>query len=90
MENQNVENLNESRTNTMVDQTSLRMEIWIGSWSYRCNRGSQGFDPKGRILSYPGNMAKSNSNDLQTSPVSSLELHSNNSLCQKSDILLIH
>ena len=42
------------------------------------------------FLSYPGNLAKSNSEDLQTSPVSSPELCSNKSLCQKSDILLIH
>ena len=43
-----------------------------------------------KILSYPGNLAKSNSKDLWTSLVSSLELHSNKSLCQESDILLIH
>ena len=43
-----------------------------------------------KILSYPGNLAKSNSEDLWTSLVSSPELHSNKSLCQESDILLIH
>ena len=41
-------------------------------------------------LSYPGNLAKSNSEDLWTSLVSTPELHSNKSLCQESDILLIH
>ena len=41
-------------------------------------------------VSYPGNLAKSNSEDLQSSPVSSLELRSNKSLCQESDIPLIH
>ena len=41
-------------------------------------------------VSYPGNLAKSNSEDLQSSPVSSLELNSNKSLCQESDIPLIH
>ena len=41
-------------------------------------------------VSYPGNLAKSNSEDLQTSPVSSPELCSNKSLCQESDIPLIH
>ena len=41
-------------------------------------------------LSYPGNLAKSNSEDLWTSLVSTLELHSNKSLYQESDNLLIH
>ena len=41
-------------------------------------------------VSYPGNLAKSNSEDLQTSPVISPELCSNKSLCQESDIPLIH
>ena len=41
-------------------------------------------------MSYTGNLAKSNSEDLWTSLVSSLELRSNKSLCQESDILLIH
>ena len=63
---------------------------WIRSQSYRCNRGSQGFNPKGGILLYSGILAKSNFKDLWTSPVSSPELHSNKSLCQESDILLIH
>ena len=41
-------------------------------------------------VSYPGNLAKSNSEDLQTSPVSILELCSNKSLYQEGGILLIH
>ena len=41
-------------------------------------------------LSYPGNLTKSNSKDLWTSLVSTPELHSNKSLCQESDIPLIH
>ena len=47
-------------------------------------------DESSCFMSYPENLAKSNSKDLQTSPVSSLELHSNKSLCQENDILLIH
>ena len=41
-------------------------------------------------LSYPGNLAKSNSKDLQSSLVSTLELCSNKSLYQENDILLIY
>ena len=41
-------------------------------------------------LSYPGNLTKSNSEDLWSSLVSTPELHSNKSLCQESDIPLIH
>ena len=41
-------------------------------------------------VSHPGNLAKSNSEDLQTSLVSTPELHSDKSLYQESDILLIH
>ena len=40
-------------------------------------------------VSYPGNLT-SNSEDLQSSPVSTPELCSNKSLCQESDIPLIH
>ena len=44
--------------------------------------------PKNLCLCHiPGNLAKSNSEDLQTSLVSSPELHSNKSLCQENDIL---
>ena len=39
---------------------------------------------------YPRNLTKSNSEDLWSSPVSTLELRSNKSLCQESDIPLIH
>ena len=46
--------------------------------------------PKSESLSYPGNLTKSNSEDLRSSLVSTLELHSNESLCQESDIPLIH
>ena len=49
----------------------------------------QGFGEVGN-MSYPGNLTKSNSEDLQSSPVSIPELHSNKSLCQESDIPLIH
>ena len=42
------------------------------------------------VMSYPGNLTKSNSKDLQISLVSTLELCSNKSLCQESDIPLIH
>ena len=41
-------------------------------------------------LSCPGNLTKSNSEDLRSSLVSALELCSNKSLCQESDIPLIH
>ena len=40
----------------------------------------------GWALSYPGNLTKSNSEDLWSSLVSTPELHSNKSLCQESDI----
>ena len=46
--------------------------------------------PQDVQVSYPGNLTKSNSKDLQSSPVSTLELRSNKSLCQESDIPLIH
>ena len=42
------------------------------------------------LLSHPGNLTKSNSDDLQSSPVSTPELHSNKSLYQESDIPLNH
>ena len=42
------------------------------------------------FLSYFGNLTKSNSKDLQSSLVSTLGLCSNKSLCQESDIPLIH
>ena len=41
-------------------------------------------------MSYPGNLTKSNSEDLKSSPVSTPELRSNKSLCQESDIPLNH
>ena len=41
-------------------------------------------------LSHPGNLTKSNSNDLWSSPVSTPELRSNKSLYQESDIPLNH
>ena len=41
-------------------------------------------------LSYPGNLTKSNSEDLWSSLVSTPELCSDKSLCQESDIPLIH
>ena len=41
-------------------------------------------------MSYPGNLTKSNSKDLWSSPVSTPELRSNKSLCQESYIPLIH
>ena len=41
-------------------------------------------------LSHPGNLTKSNSDDLQSSPASTPELHSNKSLYQESDIPLNH
>ena len=41
------------------------------------------------LMSYPGNLTKSNSDDLQPSPVSTPELHSNKSLCQESEITKI-
>ena len=46
---------------------------------YKCN-----------LMSYPGNLTKSNSKDLWSSLVSTPELCSNKSLCQESDIPLIH
>ena len=90
MVNQNMENLNGHGTNTMDIGLVLEWKIRIRFQSYRCNRGSQGFDPKGGILSYPRILAKSNSDDLWTSLVSSPELHSNKSLCQESDHALFH
>ena len=41
-------------------------------------------------LSHPGNLTKSNSDDLRSSPVSTPELRSNKSLYQESDIPLNH
>ena len=42
------------------------------------------------LLSHPGNLTKSNSDDLRSSPVSTPELRSNKSLYQESDIPLNH
>ena len=42
------------------------------------------------LVSYPGNLTKSNSDDIWSSPVSTPELHSNKSLCQESNIPLNH
>ena len=82
--------LNGCRTNTTDTGLVLEWKIQIRFWSYRHNRGSQGFNPKGGILSYSENLAKSNSNHLQSSPESSLELCSNKSLCQRSNYALFH
>ena len=41
-------------------------------------------------VSHPGNLTKSNSDDLRSSPVSTPELRSNESLYQESDIPLNH
>ena len=41
-------------------------------------------------MSHPGNLTKSNSDDLRSSPVSTPELRSNKSLYQESDIPLNH
>ena len=42
------------------------------------------------VVSHPGNLTKSNSDDLWSSPVSTPELRSNESLYQESDIPLNH
>ena len=41
-------------------------------------------------VSHPGNLTKSNSDDLRSSPVSTPELRSNKSLYQENDIPLNH
>ena len=48
------------------------------------------FNHKYAPLSHPGNLTKSNSDDLRSSPVSTPELRSNKSLYQESDIPLNH
>ena len=43
----------------------------------------QTMSPQDVQVSYPGNLTKSNSKDLRSSPVSTLELHSNKSYARK-------